>query len=224
MTGDPADVSHSAPGTASVHAAMSETEAAGRARALGTRALARWRRWLPNAVTFLRAALVPVILLLLARGGDSEAAAWAAFAIFVFAALTDTIDGWVARRFGGTTAFGAFADPLADKLLIVGTLVVLAAFDRVSWWIVIVVTAREIAVTLLRVVAVRRKGVVVSASTWGKVKTVAQIIAVGAVLLPIVDGVLVLVLLGAAVLLTVGSGLDYLVKVGALLRRDQEHA
>lgn len=222
MTGDPADVSRAAPSAAAVGDVASEAGATGRSRALRIRALARWRRWLPNAVTFLRAALVPVILLLLARGGDSEAAAWAAFAIFVFAALTDTIDGWVARRLGGTTAFGAFADPLADKLLIVGTLVVLAAFDRVGWWIVIVVAAREIAVTLLRVVAMRRKGVVVSASTWGKVKTVAQIIAVGAVLLPVVDGMLVLVLLVAAVVLTVGSGLDYVVKVGALLRREEE--
>lgn len=222
MTGDPADVSRAAPSAAAVGDVTSEAGATGRSRALRIRALARWRRWLPNAVTFLRAALVPVILLLLARGGDSEAAAWAAFAIFVFAALTDTIDGWVARRLGGTTAFGAFADPLADKLLIVGTLVVLAAFDRVGWWIVIVVAAREIAVTLLRVVAMRRKGVVVSASTWGKVKTVAQIIAVGAVLLPVVDGMLVLVLLVAAVVLTVGSGLDYVVKVGALLRREEE--
>jgi len=201
-----------------------DVDAAGRARALSTRTLARWRRWLPNAVTFLRAGLVPVILLLLARGGDSVLVAWAAFAIFVIAALTDTVDGWVARRFGGTTAFGAFADPLADKLLIVGTLVVLAVFDRVGWWIVIVVAAREIGVTLLRVVAMRRTGVVVSASTWGKVKTVAQIIAVGAVLLPLVDGVFVLVLLVAAVVLTVGSGLDYLVKVGALLRREEGSA
>jgi CDP-diacylglycerol--glycerol-3-phosphate 3-phosphatidyltransferase len=178
----------------------------------------RWRRWLPNAVTFLRAALVPVILLLVARSGESDVAAWAAFVIFVLAALTDTVDGWVARRLGGTTAFGAFADPLADKLLIVGTLVVLAAFDRLGWWIVIVVAVREVGVTLLRVVAVRRTGVVVSASTWGKVKTVAQIIAVGAVLLPLLEGTFVLGLLLVAVVLTVGSGLDYLVKVGALLR------
>jgi CDP-diacylglycerol--glycerol-3-phosphate 3-phosphatidyltransferase len=179
---------------------------------------ARWRRWLPNMVTFLRAALVPVILLLLARADGADAFAWAAFVVFVVAALTDTLDGWAARRFGGTSPFGAFADPLADKLLIVGTLVVLAAFDRVGWWIVIVVAAREVGVTLLRVVAVRRTGVVVSASTWGKIKTVAQIIAIGAELLPLLDGVLVLALLLVAVALTLGSGLDYLVKVRALLR------
>jgi len=70
--------------------------------------------WIPNAVTFLRAALVPLVLVLLAVGDEFVGARWWAFGVFVVAALTDTFDGWVARRLGGVTAFGALADPLAD--------------------------------------------------------------------------------------------------------------
>jgi CDP-diacylglycerol---glycerol-3-phosphate 3-phosphatidyltransferase len=178
---------------------------------------ARRRPWIANGVTFLRAFLVPPILVLLAVADEVAIARWAAFVVFVIAALTDTLDGWAARRWQGVTPFGAFADPVADKLLIVGTLVSLAIVDELGWWIVGLIAAREVLVTLLRLIAVRRTGVVVSASIWGKVKTVAQIVAVGAVILPIVGGLLVELLLIAAVVLTVGSGVDYVVKVGRLL-------
>jgi CDP-diacylglycerol---glycerol-3-phosphate 3-phosphatidyltransferase len=177
----------------------------------------RRRSWIPNSVTFVRVALVPPILLLLVLGTQLRAAQWWAFGVFVLAALTDTVDGWAARRWQGVTAFGAFADPLADKLLIVGTLLALTVVDAVPLWVVGVIAAREVAVTALRVLVVRRAGVVVSASIWGKLKTVAQIIAVGAIILPILTGVLVDGLLLAAVLLTIGSGLDYLRRAGPLL-------
>lgn len=177
----------------------------------------RRRPWIANGVTFLRAFLVPPILVLLAISDEVAAARWAAFAVFVVAALTDTLDGWAARRWQGVTRFGAFADPVADKLLIVGTLVSLAIVGELGWWVVGLIAAREVLVTLLRLYAVQRTGVVVSASVWGKVKTVAQIVAVGAVILPLVGGLLVELLLIAAVLLTVGSGADYFVKVARLL-------
>lgn len=177
----------------------------------------RRRPWIANGVTFLRAFLVPPILVLLAISDEVAAARWAAFAVFVIAALTDTLDGWAARRWQGVTRFGAFADPVADKLLIVGTLVSLAIVGELGWWIVGLIAAREVLVTLLRLYAVQRTGVVVSASVWGKVKTVAQIVAVGAVILPLVGGLLVELLLIVAVLLTVGSGADYFVKVARLL-------
>jgi CDP-diacylglycerol---glycerol-3-phosphate 3-phosphatidyltransferase len=177
----------------------------------------RRRPWIANGVTFLRAFLVPPILVLLAISDEVAAARWAAFVVFVIAALTDTLDGWAARRWQGVTRFGAFADPVADKLLIVGTLVSLAIVGDLGWWIVGLIAAREVLVTLLRLYAVQRTGVVVSASMWGKVKTVAQIVAVGAVILPLVAGLLVELLLIAAVLLTVGSGADYFVKVARLL-------
>lgn len=178
-----------------------------------------WRPWVPNAVTFLRAALVPLILVLLAVGDELTAARWWAFAVFVGAALTDTFDGWVARRLEGVTAFGAMADPLADKLLVVGTLASLALFSEVPWWIVLVIAGREAIVTALRVLVVRRAGVVVPATAWGKVKTVAQIVAIAAVILPVVDGALVVGLLAIAIALTVGSGVDYLWRARTLVGR-----
>jgi CDP-diacylglycerol--glycerol-3-phosphate 3-phosphatidyltransferase len=183
------------------------------------RARRSWRPWVPNAVTFLRAALVPLILVLLAVGDELTAARWWAFVVFVAAALTDTFDGWVARRLEGVTAFGAMADPLADKLLVVGTLASLALFSEVPWWIVLVIAGREAVVTALRVLVVRRAGVVVPATAWGKIKTVAQIVAIAAVILPVVDGALVVVLLAIAIALTVGSGVDYLWRARTLVGR-----
>ncbi len=170
-------------------------------------------------MTFLRAALVPLILVLLAVGDELTAARWWAFLVFVFAALTDTVDGWVARRLSGVSAFGAFADPVADKLLIVGTLAALALFGEVPWWVFTVIAGREALVTLLRVLVVRRSGVVVPATGWGKLKTVMQIVAVAAVILPVTAGRLVDVLVGVAVILTVGSGLDYLWRARLLIGR-----
>jgi len=178
-----------------------------------------WRPWLPNAVTFLRAGLVPLILVLLAVGDEVSAARWWAFAVFVGAALTDTFDGWVARRIEGVTAFGAMADPLADKLLVVGTLASLALFTEIPWWVVLVIAGREAIVTALRVLVVRRAGVVVPATMLGKVKTVAQIVAIAAVILPAAGGLLVDGLLAVAVLLTVGSGVDYLWRARTLVGR-----
>jgi CDP-diacylglycerol---glycerol-3-phosphate 3-phosphatidyltransferase len=178
-----------------------------------------WRSGLPNAVTFLRAALVPLVLVLLAVGDELTAARWWAFIVFVAAALTDTFDGWVARRIQGVSAFGALADPLADKLLVVGTLASLALFSEVPWWVVGIIAGREVVVTALRLLVVRRAGVVVPATVWGKVKTVAQIVAIAAIILPLVGGAFVEVLLGAAVVLTVGSGLDYLWRARTLVGR-----
>ena len=137
---------------------------------------------LPNALTFLRALLVPVILWLFAQ--DDRGAQWWAFGIFVFAAATDSIDGWVARRWHGVTRWGQLADPIADKLLIIGALASLAAVDKLPWWAVVVIAGREAAVTLLRLRLVRGLDLVMPASHWGKAKTVSQVVAVGAFLWP----------------------------------------
>jgi len=193
--------------------------AARRAAEPDVAAVMRGPSWIPNAVTFLRAALVPLILALLAVGDELTAARWWAFAVFVFAALTDTVDGWVARRLRGVSAFGAFADPVADKLLIVGTLAALALFGELPWWVFSVIAGREALVTLLRVLVVRRSGVVVPATVWGKLKTIVQIVAVAAVILPITGGLLVDGLIGIAIVLTVGSGLDYLWRARTLIGR-----
>lgn len=170
----------------------------------------------PNLLTFLRALLVPVILWLLAA--DTLTTRWWAFAIFVFAAATDSIDGWVARRWHGVTRWGQLADPIADKLLIIGSLASLALVGELPWWAVNVIVARELAVTVLRLRLVRRLGLVMPASPWGKLKTVAQVLAVGAYLLPLATGVLPVWLLNLAVVLTIWSGTEYAFRAGRLAR------
>ncbi|MFP4310835.1 MAG: CDP-diacylglycerol--glycerol-3-phosphate 3-phosphatidyltransferase [Nitriliruptoraceae bacterium] len=171
---------------------------------------------LPNAFTFLRALLVPVVLWLLLV--DSTAARWWAFAIFTVAALTDTADGWVARRYGRVTPFGQLADPLADKLLVIGVLASLALVGEVPWWAVGVIVAREVAVTVLRTRLVQGLGLVMPASHAGKVKAVAQMVAIGAYLLPVLDGLIPDLLLYLAVVLTIWSGVDYAFQAGRLAR------
>lgn len=176
-----------------------------------------WLNW-PNALTFLRALLVPVILWLLVQDVEGHTLRWWAFGIFVFAALTDSIDGWVARRYTGVTRWGQLADPIADKLLIIGSLSSLAFVDELPWWAVVVIIVRELAVTLLRVQLVRRMGLVMPASRWGKIKTVSQVVAVGAYLWPTVAPTLREVLLNVAVALTVWSGIDIAFRAGRLAR------
>jgi CDP-diacylglycerol---glycerol-3-phosphate 3-phosphatidyltransferase len=172
----------------------------------------------PNLLTFLRALLVPVILWLLVGDFDGNAAEWWAFGIFVFAALTDSIDGWVARRYNGVTRWGQLADPIADKLLIIGALASLAYVGELPWWAVNVIVAREVAVTLLRVRLVRNLDLVMPASVWGKAKTVSQVVAVSAFLLPGLSATLAQRLLDLAVVLTVWSGIEYAFRAGRLAR------
>jgi CDP-diacylglycerol---glycerol-3-phosphate 3-phosphatidyltransferase len=186
--------------------------------------------WLnvPNLLTFLRALLVPVILWLLIIDGDGssaggDAARWWAFGIFLFAALTDSVDGWVARRWHGVTRWGQLADPIADKLLIIGSLASLALVGRLPWWAVNVIVAREVAVTLMRVRLVSRLDLVMAASAWGKAKTVSQVAAVAAYLLPGVGSGLRVWLLNIAVLLTVWSGIEYAFRAGRLARQQRTH-
>lgn len=176
------------------------------------------RHWLnlPNLLTFLRALLVPVIFVLLVA--DTRSARWWAFGVFVFAAATDSVDGWAARRWHGVTRWGQIADPVADKLLIIGTLISLAALGPLPWWAVVVIVARELAVTLLRVRLIRDVDVVMPASMWGKSKTLAQVIAVGAFLLPGVPHAAQIAMLYVAVTLTVVSGIEYAFRAGRLAR------
>ncbi len=162
---------------------------------------------LANMFTLLRVFLVPVIAALLLVGG--EGARWWAFGIFVFAALTDSIDGWVARRLIGPTRWGQLADPAADKALIVGSLAVLAYLERLPWWAVGVIVVREVYVTVLRT-RLSRRGVVMPASAFGKAKTVSQVIAVTLYLWPGISNALRFWVLVAAVAITVASGLEYI--------------
>jgi len=169
---------------------------------------------LPLGLVFARMlAVVPIVLLLATP--DTERATWA-FLIFCLAALTDAVDGRLARRMNVVTRLGTFLDPLADKLLVIGTLIPLQTLGLVPAWVVVVVVARELAVTNLRAIASAR-GYSVGASASGKVKTIFQTCsAAGLLLLLAVPSLplalLVYSLLSAAVALTVFSGVDYLWK------------
>ena len=161
---------------------------------------------IPNALTMLRILAVPVVVVaLLAEVPNGDLVAGVVFAL---AALTDGLDGYIARRRDDVTTFGKLMDPLADKLLIVAALVSLVALDRLQAWIAMVIIARELAVTGLRAVAVEQ-GVVISASWLGKVKTALQIAAVIALIAVDPATTAVDLLVYAAVAVTVISGADY---------------
>jgi CDP-diacylglycerol--glycerol-3-phosphate 3-phosphatidyltransferase len=161
---------------------------------------------LPNFLTLLRIIAVPVVVVALlgeTPNGDALAAA-----VFALAALTDGLDGYFARSRDAVTTFGKLMDPLADKLLITAALVSLVSLGRLQAWVAMVIIAREIAVTGLRAIAAER-GVVISASWMGKVKTVLQIAAVIALIATDPAPVWVDVLVYLAVAATLISGADY---------------
>ncbi len=168
-----------------------------------------------NALTLTRVVLVPVVVALVLAGGDG--ARWWACGVFLFAAVTDSLDGWMARNWVGTTRWGQLADPLADKALVLGTLGVLALRGELPWWVVVVIVAREVAVSVQRQVLLRR-GIVMPASVWGKAKTVTQVAAIALYLSPSVPRPAAAAVLGLALVATVGSGLEYAAR-GRRLRR-----
>jgi CDP-diacylglycerol--glycerol-3-phosphate 3-phosphatidyltransferase len=174
---------------------------------------------LPNVLTLLRILAVPVIVVALlgeTPNGDALAAG-----VFALAAITDGLDGYIARRRQDITTFGKLMDPLADKLLIVAALVSLVSLNRLAAWVAMVIIARELAVTGLRAVAVEQ-GVVISASWLGKVKTTLQVAAVFALIIwnpsPWPVDVLVYVALAATVI----SGLDYFFGLRKRLAAERE--
>ncbi len=160
----------------------------------------------PNVLTLLRIVAVPVIVVALldeTPNGDALAAG-----VFALAALTDGLDGYIARRRQSVTTFGKLVDPLADKLLIIAALVSLVSLGRLAAWVAMVIIARELAVTGLRAVAVEQ-GVVISASWLGKLKTMLQVAAVFALIIWNPSPTWVDVLVYLAVAVTVVSGADY---------------
>ena len=161
---------------------------------------------LPNALTLLRILAVPVVVVALlgeTPNGDALAAA-----VFALAALTDGLDGYFARSRDAVTTFGKLMDPIADKLLIAAALISLVSLDRLAAWVAMVIIAREFAVTVMRAIAVER-GIVISASWLGKVKTVLQIAAVFALIAANPAPAWVDALVYLAVAVTLISGADY---------------
>ncbi|HEX4720094.1 MAG TPA: CDP-diacylglycerol--glycerol-3-phosphate 3-phosphatidyltransferase [Thermoleophilaceae bacterium] len=172
----------------------------------------------PNVLTVLRILLVPVLVVALTTNtpnGDTIAAI-----VFALAALTDGLDGYIARSRKAITTFGKVMDPIADKMLITAALIALVSLDRLDAWVAMVIIAREFAVSSLRVAAAQQ-GAIIPASILGKIKTVTQVVAVMALIAandPHATWVNVLV--GLMVLTTVASGVDYFLNV----RREIEEA
>jgi CDP-diacylglycerol--glycerol-3-phosphate 3-phosphatidyltransferase/cardiolipin synthase len=175
---------------------------------------------LPTAFTWLRIVLIPVFVAVYYAPDAWLSAStrnWTGMWVFAVAAITDWLDGWLARRWGQTSAFGAFLDPVADKLMVAAALIILVWLDRAPAYLAIIIIGREIAISALREwMAQIGKTKNVAVAFVGKVKTVAQMTAIIALLLyePLIPGVstpmLGLVALWIAAILTLWSMFHYL--------------
>jgi len=145
------------------------------------RVLAAWRAVgqdslnLPNLITLARILLIPVFVILFIA--PTEGSSLSAAIVFVVAALSDLLDGYIARRTGQVTTLGKLLDPIADKLLVLSALILLVNFDRVSALVAILVIAREVAVTGVRAIAAG-EGMIIAAETTGKYKMALQVVAI----------------------------------------------
>ena len=166
----------------------------------------------PNKLTVLRVIMIPFfVFFMLADMGN--AGKYTALVLFIAASLTDTLDGYLARKYNQVTNFGKFMDPLADKLLVCSALICLMDIGKLPSWAVIVIISREFIISGFRLVA-SDNGIVIAASWWGKSKTISQMVMI---ILMIADfggvfGTLETILLYVAVILTVVSMIDYIWK------------
>ena len=138
---------------------------------------------LPNKLTILRIILVPIMVIIPFFNIQGEVCGIPITyllidLIFIIAAITDKLDGYIARSRNQVTTFGKFLDPLADKILVLSALVILVEYGKIPSWIPIIVLAREFIVSGYRLIAVEKGGKVISASIWGKLKTVTQMIGI----------------------------------------------
>jgi CDP-diacylglycerol--glycerol-3-phosphate 3-phosphatidyltransferase len=187
---------------------------------------------LANKITLARIFLVPVIMIFLLVNVDLgqfkvgqgviTVSELIATLVFILAAVTDGLDGYIARKRKLVTNLGKFLDPLADKLLISAALISLVEMQRLDAWIAIVIISREFAVTGLRLVAAA-EGQVIAASPWGKLKTIIQIIAIAALMLnnfpfSSIAFPFSQIFIWLAVIITIGSGIDYFVKNRQVIR------
>jgi CDP-diacylglycerol--glycerol-3-phosphate 3-phosphatidyltransferase len=168
---------------------------------------------LPNAITLIRIAFVPVFLWLVFAYDWATHERWITVLVFVVLIVTDGIDGQIARRKNLITNLGKLLDPIADKFLLSGALISLSVLGRIDWWITAVILFRELGITIYRLVVAKRR--VLAAGAGGKVKTVLQAVAIGFYLSPLAAywqpvEYLQLVILYAALISTITSGLQYL--------------
>ena len=182
---------------------------------------------LPNKLTVFRMILIPVFMLVLAlpldwgtlqvAGAVLPVTHLVTAIIFIVASLTDLADGKIARKYKLVTNFGKFADPLADKLLVMTALIFFVQFDWVPAWMVAIIVIRELAITGLRTLIVENNGKVLAAAMPGKIKTVSQMVAISFFLLhDIVFAMFnipfAMIMIWIALLATIYSGIDYFYK------------
>ena len=173
-----------------------------------------------NKLTLCRVVMIPIFIVLLYL--EFAGHLWVALAVFILASITDFVDGYVARHYNQVTDFGKFMDPLADKLLVSSAMICFVALpsNPMPAWVVIVIIAREFIISGFRLVA-SDAGVVIAASYWGKIKTVTQMI-MSILLIVNFDGYIIniveYVFIYAALILTVISLVDYMVKNWSVMR------
>jgi len=187
---------------------------------------------LPNKITISRILLIPIFIVILSISFD-----WGTYTLdgeaypithivaailFLIASITDWLDGYLARKYNLITNMGKFLDPLADKLLVSAAFIMLVELDLVQAWIVILIISREFAVTGLRLVAAG-EGIVLAASSMGKLKTASQLIAIALLLLHNFPFVYLslpvdIIMVYVALVLTIWSGIDYFIKNWHVLR------
>lgn len=183
----------------------------------------------PNALTVLRILMVPLFLvLLLTDGGNDVTLRWWALIVFLLAMFTDFVDGYLARRNNLITNFGKIADPIADKSLMAAALIGLVIIVELPWWVPVIILVREFGITVLRFFMIRI--IVMPASRGGKIKTVLQTAAIGLFLLlfplsavvPSLVYVILLVIawiiMTAAIVVTIVTGVDYCVQAAKLYK------
>lgn len=168
---------------------------------------------LPNKLTILRVILVPVFVVFL-MCNLTPYDKWIALAVFIIASLTDMLDGKIARKYNLVTNFGKFMDPLADKLLVCSAFICFIELGKLPTWMVLIVIAREFIISGFRLVAADN-GVVIAASIYGKYKTAISMIMICLVIADInnpIYQVVTTIFIWAALILTVVSLIDYIVK------------
>lgn len=172
-----------------------------------------------NILTVTRLALVPVFLMALFAVEGSTGWRLTAALVFAVASATDHVDGWLARKFGLVTDFGKVIDPIADKALTGAALFGLSILGELPWWVTVAIAVREVGITVLRFWVIRYG--VIAASYGGKAKTIAQIIAIELFLLPLPAGFdpVSWAVMGVALALTIGTGVDYVIRAIRLRAR-----
>ena len=169
---------------------------------------------LPNKLTIFRVILIPFFVFFMLAPYFPDNGKYIAVAIFIIASLTDMLDGKIARKYNLVTNFGKFMDPLADKLLVCSAMICLVATGQLASWIVIIIISREFIISGFRLIAADN-GIVIAASYWGKFKTVFQMLMIIVLILDIQNAgfqVLGVILTYVALILTVVSLIDYIVK------------